>query len=203
MHKFESEIGKIGRRHWFFSDNDDYYLARSHMRSFAQKIVSEMKESKNPLNVLEVGPSDNLYKEKCEEISTDIIGIEAKKFGHNYKTLDIAGNADYICSIEEVSKHVQEKFDIVILLGIIEHVANIHLLCDEFDKITSEHATVYVNTPYMLKVHGPIPDYWRISEYGYQHLFSKKFDLDFDVYPPGELGKNSIPLSFNVSMRKK
>lgn len=203
MKKFENEIGKPGRRHWFFSEDDDYKLARMHMRKFSEDIVLYFN-TKNNLNILEVGPSENLYKECCNEFSTAIIGEEARKIGHGYKTLDIMGTADYICPVEEVSKHVtDEKFDVLILLGIIEHVGDIHLLSKEFCKITNKGAKVFINTPYMFKVHGPIPDYWRISEYGYRHLFGKEFELEFDVYPPNELGKNSIPLSFNVTLTKK
>lgn len=202
--KFESEIGKVGRRSWFFSEDDDYKLARLHMRKFADSIVQHLAAQKDTLNILEVGPSENIYKECCNELSTAIIGQEARRLGHNYKTLDIVGNADYICSVEEVSRHIKDiKFDVLILLGIIEHVGNIHLLSDEFCKITNDKAKVFVNTPYMFKVHGPIPDYWRISEYGYQHLFGKQFDLEFDVFPPDERGKNSMPLSFNVVLTKK
>lgn len=202
--KFEKEIGKPGRKSWFFSENDDYELARLHMFNFSRSIVDYIKNSEKKLNILEVGPSENIYKESCEELSTAIIANEAKKLGHVYKTLDIAGNADYLCSIEEVSKHVHDlKFDVIVLLGIIEHVGNIHLLNEEFVKITKDTSIIFINTPYLFKVHGPIPDYWRISEYGYQHLFSKNFNMEFDVYPPGELGKNSFPLSFNVTLRKK
>ena len=205
--KFENEIGKAGRKSWFFHESDDYILARLHMYSFAKSIVEYFESSKKPLKILEVGPSSNLYKENqycCGDMSTAIIGSEAKRLGHSYKTLDIEGNADFICSIEEVSSHVgQEKFDILVLLGIIEHVGNIHVLSDEFAKITTEKSKVFINTPYMFKVHGPIPDYWRISQYGYEHLFAKNFNLDFDVFPPGEMGKNSFPLSFNVTLTKK
>lgn len=205
--KFETEKGKPGRKSWFFHENDDYILARTHMYEFSKSIVDFFKSSNKTLRILEVGPSSNLYKENqycCGDISTSIIGSEARRLGHSYKTLDIEGTADFLCSIEEVSSHVgQEKFDVIVLLGIIEHVANIHLLSEEFFKITNKNAKVFINTPYMFKVHGPIPDYWRISQYGYQHLFSKHFDLEFDVYPPGELGKNSFPLSFNVTLTKK
>jgi 2-polyprenyl-3-methyl-5-hydroxy-6-metoxy-1,4-benzoquinol methylase len=202
MYKFDDQTNPF-RRQFFFSESDDYYVIRKHMRDFAESIIEYAKNSKTKLNVLEVGPSSNLYLESEASLTTAIIGTEIKKLGHTYKTLDIDGNADYICSIEEVSKHVTEKFDIVILLGIIEHVGNIHLLSNEFYNITNKEATIFINTPYMFKVHGPIPDYWRISQYGYEHLFGKQFDLSFDTFPPGELGKNSFPLSFNVTLTKK
>lgn len=201
--KFSSQQ-EVTRKQFFYSESDDYYVIRGFMREFAERIIKFVNSSDKKLSILEVGPSSNIYHEHACSLSTAIIGEECKKGGHNYKTLDIAGEADYICSIEEVSSHItEEKFDVVILLGIIEHVGNIHLLSDEFAKITNEKATVFINTPYMFKVHGPIPDYWRISEYGYQHLFSKNFTLAIDTYPPNELGKNSFPLSFNVTLTKK
>lgn len=202
MYKFDDKSIPL-RKQYFFSESDDYYVIRKHMREFAESIIEFAKNSPIKLNILEVGPSSNLYLESEKTLTTAIIGSELKKDGHNYKTLDIDGTADYICSIEEVSKHVNEKFDIIILLGIIEHVGNIHVLSDEFYKITNENATVFINTPYMFKVHGPIPDYWRISQYGYEHLFGKQFDLKFDTFPPNELGKNTFPLSFNVTLTKK
>ena len=202
MYKFDDQTTAF-RRQFFFSESDDYYVIRKHMRVFAENIIEFVKNSPKKLNILEVGPSSNLYPESDQMITTSIIGTEIKKLNHSYKTLDIEGIADYICSIEEVSKHVTEKFDIIILLGIIEHVGNIHLLSDEFCKITNDNATLFINTPYMFKVHGPIPDYWRISQYGYEHLFGKQFNLSFDTFPPNELGKNSFPLSFNVILNKK
>jgi len=203
MHKF-SDINEAVRKQYFFSESDDYDLLRSHMRQFAEKIVKYVQSSSNKLNVLEVGPSSNVYPESECFLTTSIISEECKRLGHTYKTLDICGTADYICSIEEASKHVNDvKFDIVILLGVIEHVGNIHLLSNEFYNITKDNAIIYVNTPYMFKIHGPVPDYWRISQYGYEHLFGKQFHLEIDTFPPNELGKNSFPLSYNVLMIKK
>lgn len=204
MIKFSDKSLAI-RKQFFFSDNDDYYLLRKHMRKQADIVVEYLRQfSDRKLNILEVGPSSNLYPEENDNLSTDIIGYESKKLGHSYKTLDISGNADYICSIDEVSKHViNERFDVLILLGVIEHVGNIHLLSNEFCNITNDKAKIFLNTPFMFKVHGPIPDFWRISQYGYEHLFGNKFDIEFDVFPPDELGKNSFPLSFNTVLTKK
>ena len=203
MHKF-SDKNEANRKQYFYSEGDDYALLRTHMRQFAEKIVEDVTGSNKKLNVLEVGPSSNVYPESDCLLTTSIISAECKRLGHNYKTLDICGTADYICSIEEASKHVVDvKFDVVVLLGVIEHVGNIHLLSNEFSKITNDNAKIYVNTPYMFKIHGPIPDYWRISQYGYEHLFGKQFNLDINTYPHNELGKNSFPLSYNVLMTKK
>ena len=78
MQKFESEIGKMGRRHWFFSE-DDYKLARMHMRNFAESIVKDLSRSSAPLNILNVEPSENVYKECCNEF------FETKNFGWGEK----------------------------------------------------------------------------------------------------------------------
>lgn len=203
MFKF-SDKNEKSRKQFFYSENDDYRLLRTHMRQLAENIIDYAKNSSKKLNILEVGPSSNIYPETDKLITTSIVGEECRRLGHNYKTLDIEGSADYICSIDEVSSHITNiKFDIVILLGVIEHVGNIHLLSDEFKNITNDNSKIFINTPYMFKIHGPIPDYWRISEYGYRHLFGKNFNLDINTFPPDEFGKNSLPLSYNVVMSKK
>jgi hypothetical protein len=201
--KFDPVLGP-GRRQWFFSQDDDYKVYREHMFSFANHICDFLKSNPS-LKVLEVGPSSGLYKEEMfPELDTSIIGKTCSHLGIYYKTLDIStsSNADYIGSIEDMS-FVSEKFDVVILIGIIEHVPKVFAVPSQLYNVTNDNSTLFVNTPYMFKVHGPTPDCWRFSEYGYKALFGDLFTIqNIDTYPPNELGKNSLPLSLNVTLKK-
>jgi hypothetical protein len=192
------------RKQWFFSQDDDYYDYRKHMFSFANHICEFLKDNPS-LKVLEVGPSSALYKEEVfPELDTSIIGKTCNQLGIYYKTLDIDPNssAHYIGSVEDTS-FIQEKFDVVIMIGIMEHVPKVFDVPLQLYKITNDNATLFINTPYMFKIHGPVPDCWRFSEYGYQVLFKGLFSIDnIDTYPPNELGKNSMPLSLNVTLKK-
>lgn len=201
--KFDPKVGS-GRKQRFFSQDDDYYVYREHMFEFAKHICSFLKMNPS-LKVLEVGPSSKLYTEKVfPQFDTSIIGATCSDNGIYYKTLDIdpSSKADYIGGIEDAS-FVTEKFDVVILIGIIEHIPKVFAVPEKLYRITNVDSTIFINTPYMFKVHGPIPDCWRFSEYGYKALFDNLFVIDnIDVYPPNELGKNSIPLSLNVTLKK-
>lgn len=89
------------------------------------------------------------------------------------------------------------------MLSVLEHVENIFAVPQELYNITKPGSLVFINTPFLFKVHGPIPDCWRISEFGYNALFRKHFIIkSIDTYPPDELGKNSMPLSLNVILER-
>ena len=89
------------------------------------------------------------------------------------------------------------------MLGVIEHVPKIHLISEQLCSITNPGAVIFINTPFMFKVHGPKPDCWRISEYGLDALFGERFKLEIETFPAGERGKNSMPLSINTTMVKR
>lgn len=201
--KFDPVI-RSGRRQKFFSEDDDYYLYRKHMFEFSQQICKFLNKNKS-LKVLEIGPSTALYGEKVfPQLDTSVIQKTCLKNNIYYKTLDIdkSAQADYIGSVEDLS-FVDEKFDVVIMIGILEHVQKVWQVPEQLHKVTNEGSTLFLNTPYMFKVHGPVPDCWRFSEYGYRTLFKDLFTIDsIDTYPPNELGKNSIPLSLNVVLKK-
>ena len=132
-YKFEKEPNKPGRRSWFYSEDDDYALLRRHMYDFsANKICEYIKRNPNS-KVLEIGPASAVYPDYSygEDCSSSIIQRVCKDIGVIYKTMDISreSDCDYICSIEDVYS-VSEKFDVIIMLGVIEHVPKIHLISE-------------------------------------------------------------------------
>lgn len=188
------------RKQTFFS-GDDYFLLRKHIFDMAQDICQHLTSS---MKVLEIGPSHTLYAEKAPEFDTCIIRDFCKENNVCYKTLDIDTQAktDYIGSVEDLS-FLREKFDVVIMLSVLEHVQNLFAVPEQLYNIMNGGGTLFVNTPFLFKVHGPIPDCWRISEYGYKVLFEKFFSIkSISTYPPNELGKNTMPLSLNVIMER-
>ena len=188
------------RKQTFFSD-DDYLLLRKHIFEIAKNICSYLRSD---MKVLEIGPSHTLHVEKSSDLDTCIIRDYCKTNGISYKTLDIDTQAkvDYIGSVEDLS-FLQEKFDVIIMLSVLEHVQNIFVVPEQLHNIMNKGGMLFINTPFLFKVHGPVPDCWRITEYGYKALFEKLFSIkSITTSPPNELGKNSMPLSFNVTMER-
>jgi len=197
-------MNKSVRKQTFFSD-DDYFLLRSHIFDFAKQICFYINSNPN-ISVLEIGPSSKLHNENTfPQLDTKIIADLCEQQCINYKNLDIdpAANADFTGSIEDLSFIKAQFFDVVIMLSVLEHVENIFNVPKELYNITKTGSLVFINTPFMFKIHGPMPDCWRLSEYGYKALFNKHFLIkSIDTYPPNELGKNSMPMSFNVILER-
>lgn len=182
----------------FFSE-DDFYFLRQHIKEVYDQASEYIKNSDRKLKILEIGPSTTTH---FEEFRVDWIGKNAKNLGHEYATFDICGNVDYIGTIENC-EFEDETFDVVIALSVLEHVRDIYGASKELSRITKIGGKVFLETPFMFKVHGPLPDYWRISEYVYEFLFSDTFDIQLDSMPKNEFGKNSLALSYTAVMNKK
>ena len=99
----------------FFSD-DDFYLLRKHIKEIYDQATNHIRKSKSKLNILEIGPSDKVWFKGME---TNWIEYNSKKIGHNYTSLDICGNVDYIGSIEECPYFEDSKFDVILLLSVL------------------------------------------------------------------------------------
>lgn len=202
-YKFDVQ-GIPSRKQWFFTEGDDYLLARAHMRNQAEKICEELEASNRVLRILEIGPSTAIYHESEKAFTTAIIGERLKKAGHTYRTMDLDGNADFIGNIEQLRDALGDGvyFDVIIMLGVIEHVRKPWLVSEQLHQSLRPDGVVYFNTPFLFKVHGPSPDCWRISPEGFKSLFEDLFVVETSVFPEGEDGKNTFPLMVDAKITR-
>lgn len=202
-YKFDPQ-GIASRKQWFFTEGDDYLLARAHMRKQAEKICEELEASKRTLRILEIGPSTAIYNESEKAFTTAIIGERLKNAGHTYQTMDLEGNADFIGNVEQLTVALGDDvyFDAIIMLGVIEHVRKPWLVSEQLHQSLGADGVVYFNTPFLFKVHGPSPDCWRISPEGFKSLFEDLFLVETSVFPDGEDGKNTFPLMVDAKITK-
>lgn len=181
----------------FFSD-DDFYLLRKHIKEIYDQSVEYIQKSDKNLNILEIGPSDKVWFEGLE---TNWIKNNSKNIGHSYTSFDVCGDVDCIGTIEKCP-FKDSQFDVVIALSVLEHVQDIFSASKELSRITKSGGKVFLETPFLWRIHGPVPDFWRISEYAYQFLFQDNFDIQLDTFPKNQFGKNSYPLSYNAVLKK-
>lgn len=179
--------------------NDDLFLLRRHIFNFVNLKLNIVNG-----DILEVGPIGALDSNApFQEFNyTKLIKEYSIKNNFNYKTLDILDGCDYKLDILDLNK-LNNKFDTILLMSVIEHIPEFWKLPEVLFNSLNDNGKVLINSPFMFKVHGPLPDCWRISTYGYEALFSKLFNIDFDVYPNDQVGKNSIPLSICAVLTKK
>jgi hypothetical protein len=191
-----------GNRQFFFSQDDDFKLPRQSSFDFA-KVIADYVTKHDNLKVLEIGPSGSFDPNTSyDEFDTSSLIRQSCK-SSQYLTCDLVDTrCDYTCSVENLSS-LGVKFDVIVMLSVLEHVRDVFSVPEELHKSLNDGGVVFISTPFLFKVHGPVPDYWRLTQYSYDVLFGSLFDLDVTTYPPNQLGKNSFPLCFNVVAEKK
>ncbi|OEH86740.1 methyltransferase [Desulfuribacillus stibiiarsenatis] len=95
-------------------------------------------------------------------------------------TLDIdsSSGADFIADICQDNSAIisAESFDYIVCTEVLEHTLNPFCAVDEIYRILRKNGKAFITVPFNFRIHGPLPDCWRFTEYGLKELF-KKFKI--------------------------
>jgi SAM-dependent methyltransferase len=165
-------------------DNDVFSLARNHVNSFINRIANiHNKEGKI---LLEIGPQERsdvqLAFNKCKIETLDVVP--------DY-------NPDIIADITKYNSHIHDsKYDIITCLEILEHTVDPFSAVEELKRITKDGGYILFSAPLNFRIHGPIPDCWRFTEFGWKVLLR-----DFDIVEIDALetpDRNLFPIKYNI-----
>lgn len=116
--------------------------------------------------ILEIGPSSSLkIKElipECDYMCADIVERDDVDF-----QMDI--------SLPE-SIETDIKFDIVICAEVLEHVVDPFAAIKSIFNLLKPGGAIISTTPLNLRIHGPVPDCWRFTEFGLRVLY-RNFEI--------------------------
>lgn len=94
----------------------------------------------------------------------------------NY-TLDIdpKSNATYIVDICKENKGVIKNnfFDFIVCTEVLEHTLNPFDAIKEIHRILKLGGLLFISTPFNFRIHGPLPDCWRFTEYGLREILQQ------------------------------
>lgn len=133
--------------------------------------------------VLEVGPmweGSAVFKRMPETY------VDAKKLfesrGLAYCSLDIdpITGAEYIGDFLQTEKSLRgDTFGAVVLMSAIEHIPHIWQVPDAIYRSLKPGGLAFIMTPWAVRLHGPHPDSWRLSDEAYRALFAdtSKFEI--------------------------
>ena len=128
--------------------------------------------------------------------------IKAKKID----TLDVNDFGDYpdiICDICSDINGLQNKYDKIICIAILEHVYNPFKAIDNLKSMLKENGIIYGYVPYLFYYHAPkdlkFQDYFRFSKDALAYLF-KDFK-EIELYPVR--GRISTPFNIMFAGRWK
>ena len=165
-------------------DNDTFLLTREHLNSFINRVAKICSGENGRL--LEIGPQDRSEVKKA--FST-----------YNVETLDIVSdfNPDIVGDITKYNEHIKDStYDIITCLEILEHTVNPFSAIEELRRICKHEGYILFSAPLNWRIHGPIPDCWRFTEFGWKVLLK-----DFDIIEIDKLetpDRNLFPIKYNI-----
>jgi SAM-dependent methyltransferase len=122
--------------------------------------------------------------------------------GLEVETLDIDPQYEstYIGDICTTTSIPGGHFDAVFCTEVLEHVSNPFLAIKEIRRILKPGGLLFASSPFGFRIHGPLPDNWRISEHGWGELL-KSFE-NVMIKPLIDPNRFLMPLHYCVTARK-
>ena len=117
----------------------------------------------------------------------------------NIETLDLVPdyNPDVVGDLTKYNAHIKDStYDIVSCLEVLEHTINPFSAVEELRRITKDGGCILFSAPLNWRIHGPAPDCWRFTEFGWKVLLK-----DFDIIEIDKLDtpdRNLFPIKYNV-----
>lgn len=150
---------------------------RAFVNSEVENFVTRLKFPS--AKVLEIGPSESLKIRQlipeCEYMCSDIVKRDDIDFQMD---LTLPENVD-----------IEDKFDIVICAEVLEHVVDPFAAIQTISNLLKPGGAIISTTPLNLRIHGPVPDCWRFTEFGLRVLFR-----NFDIIEINKLNTPDRPL---------
>lgn len=165
-------------------DNSMFIPAREHLNAFITRVA--LTYSSPGKKILEIGPQERSEIKKAFSVC-------------DISTLDIVEkyNPDIIADITEFNEHIKDStFDIIACLEILEHTLDPFASIKELRRICKHDGIILFSAPLNWRIHGPIPDCWRFTEFGWRVLL-KDFDiLEIDKFNTPD--RNLFPIKYNI-----
>jgi SAM-dependent methyltransferase len=173
-------------------DNHFYLEIRKSVEIGVRELVSRLDffESQ-PLAGLEIAPQDHNILEPLHGFPCRVYSLD----------IDPDSGADYIGDICKFNEIVPDgKFDFIICTEVIEHVSNPQNAINELMRMTKVGGCLLFTSPFNFRVHGPLPDNWRISEWGWRTLLQGHEIVSLEaVESPG---RELFPIHYRVIVKR-
>lgn len=171
------------------TDNANFAVLRQNIENFI-KMLHEEYDCPGKL-MLDVAPQDYGCASKYF-IETEI------------KTLDINpdSGADYIADLCTENQNLipDEHFDMVLLSEVLEHTLQPFDAIKEVRRIIKKGGYLFLTVPFNFRIHGPLPDCWRFTEYGLRAILGG-FEIEALEAKEDE-NRMLMPIGYTVIAKK-
>lgn len=165
-------------------DNNTFLTCREHLNSFIKRTAEQHQKPGDVL--LEIGPQER------SEVKLNFTAC-------NIHTLDITEDysPDIVGDLTQYNSHIKDStYDIVTCLEVLEHTVNPFSAIEELRRITKDNGLILFSAPLNWRIHGPAPDCWRFTEFGWKVLLKDFNILEIDKLDTPD--RNLFPLKYNI-----
>jgi hypothetical protein len=172
-------------------------------------LPSEFDNTHIPMSREFINSTRRVFIEKYLKPTDSIcdIGNQGKDIPElaSYKliTLDITDSTgpDVVADITKFNSHIpNESYDALMCTEVLEHVVDPFAAIRELRRIIKVGGYILFTTPLNARIHGPVPDCWRFTEFGLKVLLR-----DFQTVYFNKLntpGRNLFPLHYGAVVKK-
>lgn len=165
-------------------DKQCYMQIRSNVSSFLQNSAYQYDSA--GLLVLDIAP-------QVHE------GAKAFFKKANVETLDIdhTSEATYIADITKYNEIIPDKrFDIIVCTEVLEHTSDPFSAIKELYRLLKPSGILLLSVPFNFRIHGPLPDCWRFTEYGLKILLASFSSVVIKSLPTSN--RDLMPIHYTV-----
>jgi perosamine synthetase len=171
----------------FELDNHYYKIMRININKFIKETI---KNHENEI-ILEVGPKNN----ENERI---------KSKNNILETVDIVedNNTTYVADLTVENDLPKDYFDAIYCLEVLEHTYEPWEILKQLYKLLKKNGCLYLSLPFQFRIHGPIPDCYRISEFGLKYLLEKNNFTISHFQATIDKNRPAFPLHYTIVCKK-
>ena len=127
------------------------------------------------------------------------------KINNTVETVDIESsvNPTYVFDLTKQNNIIpNNKYDAIYCLEVLEHTSDPNKVLQNLYSILKKGGTLYLSVPFQFRLHGPLPDYWRFSEYGLLQLLKQNNFRVTDMNALIDPDREAFPLHYTVICTK-
>ena len=92
------------------------------------------------------------------------------------------------------------RFDYIVCTEVLEHTLRPFDAAAELHRLLKPGGLLFVSTPFNFRIHGPLPDCWRLTEHGLRELF-KAFEI-LELCGVATPDRPLMPIHYTLVARK-
>ena len=170
----------------FELDNLYYKHIRENINNFINESICTFKDKL----ILEIGPKKNIEE-------------RIKSKDNIIETVDIIeNNTTYVCDLTKDNIIPNDRYDVIYCLEVLEHTYEPYKIIEQLYSKLKQNGLLYLSVPFNFRLHGPLPDNYRISEYGLKYLLEKNNFEIIEFYSLNDKTRPSFPIHYTIICKK-